>query len=226
MSITMSYSASARSLRILPTLLILGSAALSGCASTSVSGGWQPNASRNVSFKKVLVVGLSPNYNGRCAFEYSLAEAISNGTVVGMDSCHTMTMKEELTKENIIKAIQSTHADAVLVTSLVAMKMQTKEGAGTDSLGSALYKATDSGFVSGYYGAYGMPVVYGTFVTSPSITTLQGDVHVMSRVYETKGATFIYELDTKAKDLESRDDALLDIVPAIANRLREDKIIL
>ncbi|HEY2144975.1 MAG TPA: hypothetical protein VGH12_02815 [Steroidobacteraceae bacterium] len=226
MSITLSYPALAHSLRILPTLLILGGAALSGCASTSVSGEWQPGAPRNVSFKKVLVVGLSPNYNTRCAFEYSLARAISNGSVVGMDSCHTMTMKQELTKENVVKAVEATQADAVLVTSLVAMKMETKEGAGTDSLGSALYKATDYGFVSGYYGGYGMPIVYGTFVTSPSITTLHGAVHVMTRVYETQGATFVYQLDTKAKDLESRDDALMDIIPAIANRLRQDNIIL
>jgi hypothetical protein len=226
MSISLSNPSLAHGLRTLPRLLILGSAALIGCASTSTSGEWQPNAPRNVAFKKVLVVGLSPNYNTRCAFEYSLARAISNGTVVGMDSCHTMTMKQELTKENVIKAIEATHADAVLVTSLVAMKMETKEGAGTDSLGSALYKATDYGFISGYYGGYGMPIVYGTFVTSPSITTLQGDIHIMTRVYETQGATFVYQLDTKSKDLESRDEALLDIIPAIANRLRQDRIIL
>jgi hypothetical protein len=68
--------------------------------------------------------------------------------------------------------------------------------------------------------------VYGTFVTSPSITTLQGNVHVMSRLFETQGAKLIYTVDTKAKDLESRDEALLDITPAIAARLRQEKLVL
>ena len=223
MAIIFSHPLPARRMRNL--LLLLGCAVLSACASTSATGVWAPNASRNVAFKKVLVVGLSPNYNTRCSFEYSLARAISDGNVVGMDSCSTMTMKQELTKENVIKAVETTHADAVLVTSLVAMKMETKEGAGTDSLGSALYKATDYGFVPGYYGGYGMPVVYGTFVTSPSITTLQGNIHIMTRVYETQGATVVYQMDTKSKDLENRDEAILDIIPAMANRLRQDKIL-
>jgi len=216
----------ARSPIIASILLALAGAAISGCASTSVSGEWQADAPRNISFKNVLVVGLTPAYNQRCAFEYSLARAISNGTVVGISSCDSMTSKEELTRDNIVKLVAKTHADAVLVTSLVAMKMDSKEGAGSDSLGSALYKATDSGYVTGYYGGYGMPVVYGTFVTSPSITTLQGDVHVMTRLFETQGAKLIYTIDTKAKDLESRDEALLDITPAIAGRLRQEKLVL
>ena len=217
---------SVRCLTIAPLLLLLGCATLSGCSSVATSGAWQSDAPRNLSFKKVLVVGLSPHYNTRCSFEYSVARAISNGsTMVGMTSCSFMPMEVELTRDNLVKAIAASHADSVLVTSLVAMKMSAEEGAGRDSLGSALYKATDYGYVAGYYGGYGMPVVYGTFVTSPSITTLQGDIHVMSRLFETQGAKLIYTVDTKAKDLESRDDALLDITPAIVGRLRQEKLI-
>lgn len=224
---TLTHAVRARRPIIASILLALAGAAISSCASTSVSGAWQADAPRNLSFKNVLVVGLTPAYNSRCAFEYSLARAISNGsTVAGISSCDVMTSKEELTRDNIVKVVAKTHADAVLVTSLVAMKMDTKEGAGTDSLGSALYKATDAGYVTGYYGGYGMPVVYGTFVTSPSITTLEGDVHIMTRLFETQGAKLIYTVDTKAKNLESRDEALLDITPAIAGRLRQEKLVL
>jgi hypothetical protein len=223
---TLTHAVRARSPIIASILFAVAGAAISGCASTSVSGEWQADAPRNVSFKNVLVVGLTPAYNQRCAFEYSLARAISNGTVVGISSCDIMTSKQDLTRENLVKAVASTHADAVLVTSLIAMKMETKEGAGTDSLGSALYKATDAGYVTGYYGGYGMPVVYGTFVTSPSITTLQGDIHIMTRLFETQGAKLIYTIDTKSKDLQSRDEAILDLIPAIAGRLRQEKLVL
>jgi hypothetical protein len=34
-----------------------------------------------------------------------------------------------------------------------------------------MYKATDAGYATGYYGVYGVPVVYGEFQTASSITT-------------------------------------------------------
>ncbi len=47
----------------------------------------------------------------------------------------------------------------------------------------------------------------------------------MTSVYETRGATMVYSVETKAKNLESREQALVDITPAIAERLRRDGLV-
>jgi hypothetical protein len=205
-------------------ILFLSGGWLAGCAVHSTST-WQPSAQRNQSFKKVLVVGMSPNFTQRCAFEFSLVSHILSGTVTALASCDLMTSKDELTRDNIVRVVQSSGADAVVSTALVAMELGATEGGGRDSRGGGYYKATDFGYATDYYGVYGVPVVYGTFVTSPSIMTVEGDVHVATRVYETKGATLVYTIDTKAKGLESQEHGVSELTQAIGDSLKRDGLI-
>jgi hypothetical protein len=202
-----------------PVLLLLA-----GCAVHTESH-WQNNAQRNQTFKKVLVVGMSPNFTQRCAFEFSLVSHILSSTVTAFASCDHMTSKDELTRDNIVRVVQSSGADAVVSTALVNMELGATEGGGRDSRGGGYYKATGFGYATDAYGVYGVPVVYGTFVSSPSITTVEGEVHVKTRVYETHGATLVYTVDTKAKDLESQEHAFSDLAEAIAGTLRHDGLI-
>jgi hypothetical protein len=215
---------------IAPTLVLLGAAWLAGCAEqqVAVKGGWQDKASRSQTFSKVMVIGLSPEASQRCAFETFLAKEIRSDSVTSVTSCEAMGAKEPLSREGIERAIAAQQADAVLVTFLVASQMSMKEGGGMDTRGSGSYKATGAGWDYGYYGgygAYGVPVIYGEFVASPSIFTLQGEVQILSRVFETRGATLVYEVKTKAKNLESRDPALMSVTGAIADRLRKDGVL-
>ena len=209
----------------LPAFLLAGSFWLAGCA-VQVQSGWQDKVSHDQTFKKVLVVGMSPNFTQRCDFEFSLVSHIRSGAVTAIASCDLMTSKDELTRENIVRVVASSGADAVVSTGLVSVDLNAVEPGGRDSRGGGYYKATGFGYATDYYsGVYGVPVVYGTFVTSPSILTVQGEVHVLTRVYETHGATLVYTIDTKAKRLESQHIAFSDLAEAIGGRLRRDNLI-
>jgi hypothetical protein len=205
-------------------LCLLAGLGLAGCAVQS-EGAWQGSASHKQQFKKVLVVGMSPNFTQRCEFEFSLVSHILSSNVTAVASCDLMTSKDQLTRDNIVHAVQTSGADAVASTALVNMELGATEGGGRDSRGGGYYKAAGFGYATDYYGVYGVPVTYGTFVTAPSITTVQGEVHVKTRVYETKGATLVYTADTKAKRLESQEMAVSDLAEAIANTLRSDGLI-
>jgi len=86
----------------------------------------------------------------------------------------------------------------VLATILVSKEFDVEDGGSRDTRGGAYYKATGSGYATGYYGAYGVPVVYGEFQTAPSIMTMKGEVRITTKVFETRGATLVYTLDTVA----------------------------
>ena len=207
-------------------LLLLGAAWLSGCASQpSVSSAWQDGASHNPSFSKVLIVGVSPDINQRCAFEHFLASRIMSASVKAIASCDVVKAKNPLTRESIEEAVASQQADAVVATTLVSVDWGTKEGAGRDDRGGGMYKATDAGYATGYYGVYGVPVVYGEFQTASSITTVKGTAHVTTKVWETKGPTHVYTMQTTVGNLESRDTALAAIADPIAERLRQDGLV-
>ncbi len=74
-----------------------------------------------------------------------------------------------------------------------------QEGATRDAQGADYYNATDS-----YYGVYGTVVAAGFRVSAP-LTTLEGSAQVTSKLYETRGATVVYTLDTKVRNIESRE---------------------
>ena len=205
---------------------LLGAAALAvsiaGCGpSVSVKGSAE-QGQPSQTFRRVMVVGVSPNVNQRCAFEAFVVSQLSSDQTQAFASCNAVKQKDPLTRASIDEAIAAQQPDAVLATILVSKSYGVESGYGRDDRGAAGYKATDYGFATGYYGVYGVPVVYGEFQSLPSITTLKGDVHVSSRLYETKGSTVVYTLDTVAKGMESRDEALSSIADPIAAKLRKE----
>lgn len=206
--------------------LLAAATALTGCAQqVRVNGSWQDDVVHEQAYARVLVVAVSPDVNQRCAFEQFLVVQIQGETTQAIASCRAMSLKDPLTIENIERAIESHRIDAVIATSLVASKVGAREGGTSETRGDAYFKPTDIGYWSGYYGAYGMPVVYGEFQTAPSITTVEGSVEILTKVYDTRDATLVYELNTKARDLESRESGLAIITGPIADRLREDGLV-
>jgi hypothetical protein len=207
-------------------LAMLAAVSLPGCASqVSIDSSRQGDA-RSEPFKRVMVVAVSPDIDQRCAFEHVLAGRMQSETTQAFSSCSAMGKnKEPLTREGIEQAIAATQADAVLATSLVDKAWGVEEGGSRDTRGDAYYKATDMGYATGYYGAYGVPVIYAEFQTAPTLTTMQGAVRITSKLFETRGATVVYTMDTVARDLEARDSGLATTTEPMAERLRRDGLI-
>jgi hypothetical protein len=205
-----------------PLLFLAGTAWLSGCAGVSASGAWQDGVPHNQTFSKVLVVGLSPDRNLRCAFESTLASQLKSTSTTVISSCDMMNSKEPLNRENIERVIASTHADAVLTTRLVSMATGQREGNSNDTRGNSVYKATDFG-----YGAYGMPVTEVQFQTAPPLGTITSSIHIVTKLYETHGAALVYTVDTttKAQAIDSTEATLMTIAIPTAQRLRRAGLI-
>ena len=62
------YQLQRKYLSVAPLLLLTVTVGLAGCAGVSVKSAWQDGVPRNQTFAKVLVVGVSPDFNRRCAF--------------------------------------------------------------------------------------------------------------------------------------------------------------
>jgi hypothetical protein len=195
---------------------------LCGCSGVSVKGRWQDGAPRNQSYARLLVIGVSPDRDLRCAFELTFASQLRSASTTPISSCEQMGAREQLTRENVERAAASAHADAVLATRLVSIAAGHGEGNSMDTRGDSLYKATDFG-----YGAYGMPVTYVDFQTSAPLTSLNSSLHVSTQLYETHGATLIYTIDTvtKAQEVDSTEATLVTITAPTADRLRRAGLI-
>ena len=195
---------------------------LCGCSGVSVKGTWQDGAPRNQTYARLLVIGVSPDRDLRCAFESTFASQLRSASTTVISSCAQMSAKEPLTRENVERAAASVHADAVLATRLVSMDFGHGQGNSSDTRGDSVYKATDFG-----YGAYGMPVTYVDFETAPPLTSLTSSLHVVTRLYETRGALLIYTIDivTKSQEIDSTEATLMAITAPTAGRLRKAGLI-
>lgn len=205
--------------------LILTIAGLAGCTqSIRATGAWAEGATRPQTFRKLLIVGVSPDYNQRCNFEWVLATKMRSETVEAITSCSLMKSDVQLSRESIEPVVRSSGTDGVIATRLVDSGASLKEGGTGDTRGSALYKATDMGMGYGY-GYYGMPVVYGDFAASRPIIELESTFEVVTQVYETRGASRVYSLKTKGKSRDAMNIVREDISSAIAERLRRDGLV-
>lgn len=205
-------------------LLAAALLAPSAHAKTSVQGTWADGAPRNQTFTRVLVVGVSPSVNQRCAFEFFMASRLKSDSVQAIRSCDVVKSKTPLTLESIEEAVATAQADAVLATTLVARALTEQVGGSRDTRGTANYKATGAGMAYGYYGTYGIPVVYGEFSATPEFAVAQGEARVTSKFFQTSDRKLLYTLDTHAKKLESTDAGLEEIASAIATKLQKVKL--
>jgi len=178
-------------------------------------------------YKRVLVVGISPDEKFRCRFERFLAAKINSEGTKSVASCDAVDQVSPLTVESIQKAVDWLKVDAVVATSLVNREWTTETRTGRDERGTANYKATDAGvgYYGGWYGVYGVPVVYGEFVATPPVTTLSGTAELTTKVYATQGPTLVYSVDTKVKKKDWVDRSYSGVTEPITDKLRRADLI-
>ena len=205
--------------RVLVPLLVAAGSLVASPLHAQVKGSWSEGVSREQSFSRVLVVGISPDLNQRCAFERSMAAQLKSASTQAFGSCDAIPRGTAVTRESIVAAVAANNADAVLVTSFVSQSSGVEEGGTRDTRGFAVYKATDA-YLDGYGG-----VVAADFHTAAPSTGIKGEAHLGSKLFETGGATVVYALDTKVRGIESRGQALAEIAPPIAKKLRKEGLI-
>ena len=207
---------------IVPLCFLAVAAWLCGCSGVSVKGSWPDGAPRDQTYSRVLVIGVSPDRDLRCAFEATFASELRSTSTTAIPSCQLMSAKEPLNRETVERAAAAAHADAVLATRLVTMHTGQGDGNSDDMRGHSVYKATDFA-----YGAYGMPVTELDFQTAAPLTSIRRSLHVVTRLYETRSAALIYTIDTETKpqEIDSTEATLVSITGPTADRLRRTGLI-
>jgi hypothetical protein len=136
-----------------------------------------------------------------------------------------VTPLKPLTQAGIEQAVSAQQADAVLATILVSDQQSDVEGGDRDTRGGDYFKAEGTGYAPDFWGLYGVPVVYGQFEDLPPIYTLEGTVEVQTRVYDTRSHAMVRTVKTKAKHLESSDQAAAAITEELGKQLRREGVV-
>ena len=160
-------------------------AMLSGCASTSIISEWRdPEVKEAGPYKKFFVTAITKQETVRRQLEDAFKDNLAALGAAGIASYGPLTATAEANKEQLVKAVKETDADAVLVVRMVKRETET-------SISPAYYGPT--GYYNGYHSSW------DGFYEPMSV--YQYDVITLEvKLYEVKTGQLVWAASTETVD--------------------------
>lgn len=200
-------------LTALAAVLLIG---LAGCSRpTQVTSTWHEHSATGRPYGKILVVGVTDNSNQRRRFENAMASVLESGGSTAWASHTLMPSGQELSRETVGKVVESTDADAVLVTRLVSHEVTGEEvdartGVKTNPQGQKAYN-----FFRYDYDEY----------EEAAYLIIKNTVKLTTDIYETGQGELVYSLETTTFEKESGFEIIDEATRALGDRLRQDRVV-
>ena len=194
-------------LRILARFcLVAAPLALASCApNTQLIHSWADPTAQSHSYKKIVIVGATPQAATRRIYEDSFAAELQSRGITPVPS-YTFD-QGKLDKDSAIVALKQIGANAVLVTRLVD-----KENYQTYYPPSYTTVAAPTAYYGGWYGYYSMGY---TYMSSPGYVTTDQLYRIETNLYDVHGDKLVWSGLTETTLLSS-DAPETEILPMIA----------
>jgi hypothetical protein len=190
------------------TAAALAAFALASCAATTqLTSSWVDPAAAGRTYKKIVVVGVSPRAPIRREYEDAFTRELAARGVEATPSYNFGSPDGKIDKDAVMAKLAEIGADAVLVTRLVD-----KETVNTYYPPSYSSVAAPSPYYGGWYGYYSMGYSY---MTSPGYVEENQVYKVETNLYDVHGDTLIWSGLTETT-LMSGDAPDAEIAPMIA----------
>ena len=213
-------------LRTLCTILIALSF-LTACnkTKTSISQSYRNPGFEETVFKNLLVIGVASDKESREAFENAFAKAIAGAGGGAQPSWGVLPKEEQLEEDELRAAIEAGGFDGVLVTRLLSVdKDQKYTPASTYNNPRTRYYSGGGGGLYGY-GFYGF---YGTMyaqVHEPGYFETSTTLRLETNLYSVATDGLVWTAQSETVDPDSIPDARDSMTAAVANKLKQERLI-
>jgi hypothetical protein len=199
---------------------------------TQVSSTWHEQSTSGRPYTKILVVGVSESSGQRRRFENAMKAVLERSGNTAWTSHRNMPTDAPLERDSVAKIVESTGADAVIVTRLVnhevtGEEVELKTGARAKSTQK---KATD--FFQYDYNIQTNPynVAEPDFRDKDTYETagylvVKSTVTLSTDIYETGQGDLIYSVETTTYEKESEFEIIDEATGAIGGRLKTDGLV-
>lgn len=204
------------SYRAVVLALLLATFVLAACTKgTKVSPVRHEKRPAEAPYKRVLVVGVTPNEGLRWRWERTMAQTLQDNGLAAWASVKEMGYDTPLNRDNVVLAVRKTEADAVLVSRLLRQDVAPR---GVDARKEAKKKRRDQYAVDFFRYDY-------EEIEIPSYTLLTSTVEIATDLYETTEGRIVYSLNTITYQKQTEWEVLDEVTVAIAKRLRKDRMV-
>jgi hypothetical protein len=200
-----------RSLRVLAMLIVVS--ALAGCSTTNpIVSDWRNPSYGPVTFKRVLVGGLSGEPSIRRNFEDEFVSQLRSAGIVAVPSYRYLSEEDKIDESKLKQAAEKAGADAAIFARSIAVEQKTQYGA-------SYYPTPWFGFYGSHIGAawsvpYGAPSVY-RYNEYTSETTL----------YDVGKNEIVWTATVKTQEPEDVKAAIKNYVQAVIKSLQEKNLL-
>lgn len=199
---------------------------LAACSKTktSISQSYRNPGYEQTVFKKLFVIGVAQDHESRQALEDAFANAIKGQGGTAEASWRRLPTSEQMTEDEIRSAMEAGGFDGVLITRLLAVdKEQEYTPASTYNKPRTRYYAGGAGLYGyGYYGFYG--TTYAK-VHEPGYFDTSTTLRVETNLYSLATDALVWTGQSATVDPESISDARESMTVAVAQKLKEEKLI-
>jgi len=190
---------------------------------TSIPLSWRQPGYEQTVFKKLFVIGLSGNEDGRRLFEDTFAKALSSDHGAAYPSYGHLPQSEQLTEDEIKNAIEGGGYDGVLITQVLSIDASKEYVAGST------HTVAPRNF--GYYGGYGYYGYYGYYsgsyaqVHDPGYYKTDTTFRLETNLYSVATNQLVWSGQSDTIDPKSLTDVIDSMTAAVAKKLRMEKLI-
>ena len=197
-------------LRIKKITLLLFCVVIAACANTSLVQSWK-EADLDKSYKHLMIIGISDSQQTRRIYENYFAAELNKRKISATPSYKLISSKEVINRETVLKAIQGTDIDSVLVTYLVSADSEVKY--------------SDSPLNPSYSGTPDDNLISATLIANRGRASDSEVIGLKNDLYDVQAESLIWSAQTTTEAPESIDHAITEVTQLLINELIKDKII-
>jgi hypothetical protein len=182
---------------------------------TKIIATWQNKEVHIGKIHKILLVGIAKDPWVRKMFEAKLKEEFLDVGVDAVSSLEIVSPDIKLTKENYELYFGNKNFDAVLVTRVVAEKIDKER----------IYNYTPTYGVYGAYGFYGYYAYAYDYMNTPGYLVETKSVNLETNVFDVKTGTMLWSTISESFDVTKASEVINPLVGLIVDKLKEDGLI-
>jgi hypothetical protein len=202
-------------------ILLLVLFSVSGILFTSCSSGtsiiatWRNEQVSIKNIKKILVIGIAKDPWVRKMFEGELKDEFLANGVEAVSSLEIVSPDEKISKENFGLYFGNKGFDAVVVTRVVAEKIDKQQ----------IYNYTPTYGLYGGYGFYGYYSYSYTYLNTPGYMVETRNINLETNVFDVKSKQMVWSTISESFDVQKASDVIHPLVRLIVDKMAEDGLI-
>lgn len=204
---------------------LLALSALAACnkTQTNITQSYRNPGFEETVFKKLFVIGVAQDHESRQAFENAFTSAIADQGGTSLASWSVLPNTEQLSEEELRAAIESGEFDGVLITRLLSVDHENTAYTAPSTYNNPRTRYyTGGGWGYGFYGFYGTTF---TQVHEPGYFDTSTTLRLETNLYSVATDGLVWTTQSETIDPESIADARSSISAAVAQKLKEERLI-